>query len=54
MAGLLVRKFDAISPTVCRPPRSIVRISLRVGSAIARKTAFVCVRIMVTIRLPLL
>jgi hypothetical protein len=39
MAGRLVRKFAAISPTLQGRLRSIPRISRRVGSAIARKTA---------------
>src|SRR4029077_19843253 len=49
MAGRLVGKFAAISPTVRRPLRNNLRISLRVGSAIARNTALFCLRRIVTI-----
>src|SRR5262250_489916 len=54
IAGRLVRKFAAISPTVCRPPRNRLRISRRVGSAIALNTALLRLRLTVTIRLHLM
>src|SRR5262245_21789577 len=53
IAGRLVRKFAAISPTVCWPPRNSLRISRRVGSAIALNTALLRLCLTVTIRLHL-
>jgi hypothetical protein len=54
IAGLLVRKLDAIPPTVRPLPRSSRRISRRVGSAMALNTASDCRRFCVTIWLPIM